>query len=182
MTRSDYPMSSCMPKMTAPSRLRAEWDRFIATLGEDGLRTLREAGIDPKDPMEVADKRFHRTVDTSDGDGSSDGRRSSYFEKVTKKSLMQEYTAGDAARDDPLTVFSVQVARMVIDTFDCSRSMEVRLHCACMRLALGDTSMVSQKDVCERYGINKATLSLRVRNIQRKLRLPKCIFNGNRTK
>lgn len=167
--------------MTPASNIRAEWDAFIATLGEDGLRTLRAAGIDPHDPMEVADKRFHRTVDTCEGDNSSDSKRSSYFEKVTKKELVQDYlTQRDV--EDPLTVFSIQIARMVVEAFDCSKSTEVRFHCDCIRLALGDASMGSQKAVCDRYNVSKATLSWHVRKIQKRLNLPKCIFNGNRTK
>lgn len=179
--------------MTPSSNIRAEWDKFIATLGEDGIKTLREAGIDPQNPEALMLPEFHRTMDTSErygrsgrgemgnrSDNSHSNSISSYFHRITAKACID--AEKEHEKQDPVEVFAVQVARSIIEAFDCSRSTEVRFHCDCMRLALGDASMVSQKDVCAKYNVSKATLSWHVRKIQKRLSLPKCIFNGNRTK
>lgn len=164
------------------SSVRKAWQEHVAGLSKEDLEKLRAAGVDPDDPLELKTARFHRVVSTQEGKGGEYSKmRESYFQRITKGGQIREHIDGEE-KDDPVQVFAIIITRMVIDAFDCSKSREVRFHCDCMRLALGDASMGSQKQVCEKYGVSKAMLSWNVRKIQKRLNLPKCIFNGNRTK
>lgn len=171
--------------MTSPgkSNIRAEWDKFISTLGEKSLKALREAGIDPEDPMALNDIASHRLFGM-EGRGTEYTRhKESYFQRITKGEQIRKHREqSEEDVRDPVNEFAILVARHVLRAFECSRSREVRFHCDCIKLALGDPAMGSQKEICEKYGVSKAMLSWNVRKIQRRLDLPKCIFNGNRMK
>lgn len=168
-------------KVSNMSSVRKAWQDHVASLSKEDIEKLRAAGVDPDDPLELKNARFHRVVNTQEQKSGYTRHKESYFQRITKNEQIRSHRES-VEQDDPVHVFAIIVARMVIDAFDCSKSRDVKLHCDCMRLAIGDASMGSQKSVCEKYGVNKAALSLRVRNIQRRLNLPKCIFNGNRTK
>lgn len=180
-------MTSAKDGRTPPPHIkgvRQTWDWYISTLGEEGLKALRDAGVDPADPMAINDVSSHRLVSTIDGRGTEyDKMRESYFQRITKAEQIRKHRQEEnMAEADPIGDFAFIIARQVVKAFDCSRSREVRFHCDCMRLAIGDPGMGSQKEVCERYGVSKAMLSWNVRKIQKRLALPRCIFNGNRTK
>jgi hypothetical protein len=151
--------------------LRETWEDFLRKATPQQRDDLEEAGFDLADPLDENLPEFHRRFSTAGDDELS--------EWVTMINRRKDAPA-DSPKD-PLIDFAVVVACKVIDAFDCSADKEVKLHAECMRLAIGMPSCGSQKEVGKRYGKTKAYVSWKVRSIQRRLQLPVCIFNGNRT-
>lgn len=129
-----------------------------------------------EDPSSDNLSQFHKTFAPADEDDDpTEGKGRS---ARTQIDLTDKY---QAERKDPAMDFAVAIAAKVIDVFGATTSQEVKMHADCMRLAIGYPSCGSQKEIAERYGRSKAYISFRVRSIQKRLNLPTCIFNGNRT-
>lgn len=151
--------------------IRETWDDFLAKATPKQRAELEKAGFDLADPLSENLPEYHRRFSSA-----GDDERSEWVTMINSR----KDRAAESPKD-PLMDFAVVVACRVIDSFDCSQDKGVRLHAECMRLAIGMPSCGSQKEVAKKFGKTKAYVSFRVRAIQKKLTLPVCIFNGNRT-
>lgn len=140
-------------------------------LTEEQRRELVEAGFDLSDVEVEVLPQFHKLFTPYE-----DGHPENESRKIPVLMSRDERDAGMGAMG-----YAVFIAARVIDAFDCTTSKEAKLHCDCMRLAIGYPSCGSQQEIAERYGKSKAFISYRVRSIQKRLNLPLCVFNGNRT-
>jgi hypothetical protein len=159
-------------KNTTESKgLKETWEEFLRKATPQQRASLEEAGFDLKNPIYDNLPEFHRMFSTTGDDELSE------WKTMINSRIVNE----PETPKDPLIDFSVVVACKIIDAFDCSADKSVKLHAECMRLAIGMPSCGSQKEVAKKYGRTKAYISWRVRDIQKRLELPLCIFNGNRT-
>lgn len=150
-------------------------------------RKLEEAGFDIHDPLSENLPELHRLLENFEPRDDDDGghRKSAFGGRDKLKREIERGISEETRREpdpaDPAMDFAVAIAARVIDAFDCNKSPEVRLHIDCMKLALGYPSCGSQKEIAAKWNMSKASISWRVRHIQKKLNLPICVFNGNRT-
>lgn len=156
--------------------MRRTWKEFLRKLTPEDRKRLVDAGFDMDDPSVDNLPQFHKTFAPTDKDtDASEGKGRC---SRTQIDITDRY---EADRKDPAMDFAVAIAAKIIDVFGATTSQEVKMHADCMRLAIGYPSCGSQKDIAQRYGRSKAYISFRVRSIQKRLNLPNCIFNGNRT-
>ena len=173
--------------MATNQDLRRAWREFTQNMTPSEIKKLEEAGFDLANPLDDNLPEFHRLLENFEPKDDDDvGPRKSAFGGRDKLKRQIEGRIVDEARREPEASdtamdFAVAVAARVIDAFDCNKSPEVRLHIDCMKLALGYPACGSQKEIAAKWGMSKASVSWRVRHIQRKLNLPLCVFNGNRT-
>lgn len=144
---------------------------FVTGLTDDQRRELVSAGFDLSDVEAETMPQFHKLFTPYE-----DGHPENESRKIPVLMSTKERDDGLGSVD-----FAVFIAARIIDAFDCTTSKEARLHCDCMRLAVGYPSCGSQQDIARKYGKSKAFVSYRVRSIQKRLDLPLCVFNGNRT-
>jgi hypothetical protein len=134
-------------------RLKSEWAGFIATLSPQEIAALEAANIDVGDYFSENLPEPHRRIYDA-----------SYADRMAVKQEAQEEN----------TSFSslVSIIARVIDALDCTNNREVLLHNDCIRMALGYRNYKSMADVAKKYGVDKATISWRVKQIQHRLKLP----------
>jgi hypothetical protein len=64
----------------------------------------------------------------------------------------------------------------VIASFDCEYEPKVMMNNDCVRIALGYRNYKSMADVAKKYGVSKATISWRVKQVQKRLGIEPSIY------
>ena len=70
----------------------------------------------------------------------------------------------------------LDILRKVIAVLDLSPHPEVRLHGTCIKIALGMPGLPTMTALAEQHDLTRAAISLRVKTIQRNLRLPPSLY------
>jgi hypothetical protein len=156
--------------------MRKQWTEFLRKLSPEEKSQLTKAGFNLLDPSDDGMSQFHKTFAPNDED--DDPQRGFGRKYRTQIDMSDKYVPD---KKDPPMDFAVAIAASIIDVFSSTTNQDVKMHADCVKLAIGYPSCGSQKDIAKRYGRSKAYISFRVRSIQKRLNLPNCIFNGNRT-
>jgi len=134
-------------------RISNEWKAFIAGLSAQERAALEAANIDVGDYFNENLPEPHRRIYDA-----------SYADRVAVKQETDETQSSYTSL--------VSIIARVIDALDCTNNREVLLHNDCIRMALGYRNYRSMADVAKKYGVDKATISWRVKQIQKRLNLP----------
>lgn len=136
------------------------WQDWVATLPPDEVNRLASFNIDPKDIHKADITQPSRYIhDDSFLDGNS-------------IKAWREESQPDGCALPHLT----SIIAKVIDALDCTSSREVQMHNDCIRIALGYRNYKSMSDVASKYGVGRAAISLRVKNIQKRLKLAPSVY------
>jgi len=136
------------------------WQDWIASLPPEEVNRLSSFNLDPADIHNADLTQPSRYIhDDSFLDGNS-------------IKAWREENQPDGSALPHLT----SIIAKVIDALDCTSSREVQMHNDCIRIALGYRNYKSMSDVASKYGVGRAAISLRVKNIQRRLRLAPSIY------
>lgn len=135
-----------------------EWKRFVKTLRPEELEALKAAGVNPDDYFDDTPSVPHRYIY---GDSFAD---------------RLAFTRDD--REEEVTVFGPlsSIIAKVIAAFDCDFEPKVMMNNDCVRIALGYRNYRSMADVAKRYGVSKATISWRVKQVQKRLGIEPSIY------
>jgi len=143
------------------AKLNKIWQDFIATLPPDEVKKIVEAGIDPQDIHKADLAQPSRYIhDDSFLDGNS----------------IKAWRESEEMDTNSIFPYLSSIIAKVIDALDCTSSREVLMHNDCIRIALGYRNYKSMSEVAKHYGVGRAAISLRVKNIQRRLRLAPSIY------
>ena len=136
------------------------WQDWIASLPPEEVNRLSSFNLDPADIHNADLTQPSRYIhDDSFLDGNS-------------IKAWREENQPDGSALPHLT----SIIAKVIDALDCTSSREVQMHNDCIRIALGYRNYKSMSDVASKYGVGRAAISLRVKNIQRRLKLAPSIY------
>jgi hypothetical protein len=135
-----------------------EWKRFVKTLRPEELEALKSAGVNPDDYFDDTPAVPHRYIY---GDSFADRLAFS-----TKKEEEETSVFG------PLS----SIIAKVISSFDCDYEPKVMMNNDCVRIALGYRNYKSMADVAKKYGVSKATISWRVKQVQKRLGIEPSIY------
>ena len=135
-----------------------EWKRFVKTLRPEELEALKSAGVNPEDYFDDTPAVPHRYIY---GDSFADRLAFS-----TKKDEEETSVFG------PLS----SIIAKVIASFDCEYEPKVMMNNDCVRIALGYRNYKSMADVAKKYGVSKATISWRVKQVQKRLGIEPSIY------
>ena len=135
-----------------------EWNRFVKTLRPEELEALKAAGVNPEDYFDDTPAVPHRYIY---GDSFADRLAFS-----TKKEEEEETVFG------PLS----SIIAKVIASFDCEYEPKVMMNNDCVRIALGYRNYKSMADVAKKYGVSKATISWRVKQVQKRLGIEPSVY------
>jgi len=141
--------------------LSAEWKKFIARLHPAELEALKAAGVDPGNPTNAEPPLPHRYI---------------YGDSYENRLSMQEFFRKD--EDGKAGVYGslASIIAKVIDAFDCDFEPKVMMNNDCVRIALGYRNYKSMADVAKKYGVSKATISWRVKKVQKRLGIEPSIY------
>lgn len=136
------------------------WKDWVATLPPEEVNRLASFNLDPTDIHKADVTQPSRYIhDDSFLDGNS--IKAWRDEKNQAAEALPHLTS---------------IIAKVIDALDCTSSREVQLHNDCIRIALGYRNYKSMSDVASKYGVGRAAISLRVKNIQRRLKLAPSVY------
>jgi len=135
-----------------------EWNRFVKTLRPEELEALKAAGVNPQDYFDDTPAVPHRYIY---GDSFADKLAFS-----TKKEEEEVSVFG------PLS----SIIAKVIASFDCEYEPKVMMNNDCVRIALGYRNYKSMADVAKKYGVSKATISWRVKQVQKRLGIEPSVY------
>ena len=136
------------------------WQDWVATLPQEEVNRLSLFNIDPADIHKADVAEPSRYIHD---DSFLDGRSIKLWRDGQNEGL------------DAFPYLTSIIAK-VIDALDCTSSREVQMHNDCIRIALGYRNYKSMSDVAKQYGVGRAAISLRVKNIQRRLKLAPSIY------
>ena len=134
-------------------RISSEWRSFVAGLSAQEKAALEAANINVGDYFDENLPEPHRRIYDA-----------SYADRMAAKQETQEENSSFSSL--------VSIIARVIDALDCTNSREVLMHNDCIRMALGYRNYRTMADVAKKYGVDKATISWRVKQIQKRLNLP----------
>lgn len=135
-----------------------EWARFVKTLRPEELESLKSAGINPDDYFDDTPPVPHRYIY---GD--------SFADRLALQAKPEEEETGVFG---PLS----SIIAKVISAFDCDFEPKVMMNNDCVRIALGYRNYKSMADVAKKYGVSKATISWRVKQVQKRLGIAPSIY------
>ena len=135
-----------------------EWKRFVKTLRPEELEALKAAGVNPDDYFDDTPAVPHRYIY---GD-----------------SFVDRLAFSVKKEDEETTVFGPlsSIIAKVIASFDCEYEPKVMMNNDCVRIALGYRNYKSMADVAKKYGVSKATISWRVKQVQKRLGIEPSIY------
>ena len=128
------------------------WRGFLETLTSQEIQSLKESGFD---------------IDDIHDDGVPEPHRRIYLDSYADR-MAAKPEESDESRLSSL----VSIIARVINAYDCTSNRAVLLHNDCFRIALGYRNYKSMADLASKYGVDKATVSWRVKQIQKSLNLP----------
>lgn len=136
------------------------WKDWVATLPPEEVNRLASFNLDPADIHKADVTQPSRYIhDDSFLDGNS----------------IKAWRDENNQHAEALPHLTSIIAK-VIDALDCTSSREVQMHNDCIRIALGYRNYKSMSDVASKYGVGRAAISLRVKNIQKRLKLAPSIY------
>lgn len=136
------------------------WKDWVATLPPEEVNRLASFNLDPTDIHKADITQPSRYIhDDSFLDGNS----------------IKAWRDENNENAEALPHLTSIIAK-VIDALDCTSSREVQMHNDCIRIALGYRNYKSMSDVASKYGVGRAAISLRVKNIQKRLKLAPSIY------
>jgi hypothetical protein len=128
------------------------WKGFLETLTPQEIESLKASGF---------------KIDDIHDDGVPEPHRRIYLD-----SYADRMAAKPEESDDSRLSSLVSIIARVINAYDCTSNRAVLLHNDCFRIALGYKNYKSMADLAAKYGVDKATVSWRVKQIQKSLNLP----------
>lgn len=137
------------------------WDAFVAGLSEEEKKALQDAGFSLK---------FYHA------DNLAKAHRHIYDDKYVDKMTFLTRVTPFADSDKEVEGALASVVAKVIAAYGCTNDPKVLLHNDCFRIALGYTNYASMADLAKHYKVTRATISYRVKTIQKELGLPPSIY------
>jgi len=141
-----------------------EWKAFVDGLTPEQRKELTDAGFNIYDINDDGVPKPHRYIYDQD--------------KFCRPITINEWKAdlrNEENNDGVINVLSSIIAK-VIDALDCTTNKEVLMHNDCIRLALGYRTYKSMADVAKKYDVKRATISWRVKQIQKRLNIEPSIY------
>lgn len=135
-----------------------EWQRFVKTLRPEEIEALKAAGFNPDDYFDDTPSVPHRYIYAE-----------SFADRIslsTKKDEEEPSVFGPLA----------SIIAKVIASFDCEHEPKVMMNNDCVRIALGYRNYKSMADVAKKYGVSKATISWRVKQVQKRLGIAPSVY------
>lgn len=137
------------------------WDTFVAGLTDEEKKALQDAGFSLKFYHADTLAKAHRHIYDD-----------KYVDKMTFLARVTPFADSDREVEGALC----SVVAKVVAAYGCTNDPKVLMHNDCFRIALGYTNYGSMADVAKTYNVTRATISHRVKTIQKELGLPPSIY------
>lgn len=141
--------------------LQDEWKKFLSRLHPAELEALKAAGIDPGNPSNAEPPMPHRYI---------------YGDSYENRLSMQDFWKKEGDAEGNVYGSLASIVAKVIDAFDCDFEPKVMMNNDCVRIALGYRNYKSMADVAKKYGVSKATISWRVKQVQKRLGIEPSVY------
>lgn len=150
--------------------LLEEYRKLWASASLEQKKLLLSTGFNPTNPSDHGVPMPHRYVDETNGTDPKGARGYDInFQQMLAHQRKRATNGDDDLRDEFTRDDVIFVINGLLSVLDESKEPKVRLHAACIKLALGVPGMPTMSDLAVQHGITRAGVSWHVKSIQRRL-------------